>query len=310
MSKTLAKLLRAINQRFNFEGAENWLRTQLYEKPWRITALILILFAGLLPLCINFKDVNWGNLSKAQKTELAHLWKQGNLQLNQNQPPKALVYLQKAVKLAPKQAKSQFLLASAYLLNNQNEKAQKPWQTLQKENLQNINSLYLELLQGIAYFKAGKYKAAEPLLAKATDTTFNQPWLVNLQGISLIANDKADQAFRLVGWPDECQLNSLAHAGCMKRLASWHQKINLSDQKQNLFHQKRGVIFFGESVKSLFKSIKEEVDGGFRLQLLAKYKQERQALNLQYAQYALQKYLYKHQITRNELSEPEKKLIL
>lgn len=173
-------------------------------------------------------------------------------------------------------------------------------------------------IKGFYFLHKGEYKQAEDLLDEAKQESINSNgWLNKALAISALANNKTTKTAYLAGWPDDCQANFVSHAYCMHQIADWHGEIVkiekslkrcLVDSNKALYHQKRQIIFLGESLKTLLKGI-EENEGLYKEQLLIKYKQDKQNLDFLLAHYERDLFLDKQKaISEQELTKEEKAL--
>lgn len=281
-------------------------KTELYDRPFRLTLLLSILFCGLFPLIFEMSVEVLSNYQKQEKFQVQSILEEANFALIKEKPQKALSKYQEALKLDKKNMQTNFEMAAFYISAHNFELAKPHIMVLEKSS--NAN-LYIKALNGIIGFQQKNYKKAEALLLEVYRADFNQDWLIDYLGATLLANEKEEQAFKLAGWPQDCQINALAHADCMNRLANWHSKIiNSEINEKALFHQKRQLIFIGESLRSLMRGL-QEVDGNFRLQLIYKYQVQRKKLNLIYAEYALKQHLAKEKLSLKDLTKGEKNII-
>lgn len=284
---------------------ENKIKKDLYEKPLRLTILLGFLLLGLAPLSCETAIKAFGKYQQKEELQVKSILEEANFALAEEKPQSALIKYQKALKLDKKNPQTNFELAAFYIIQNQPALAKPYIKVLEKSK--NTNS-YVQALNGLISFNKANYPKAETLLQTAYKKGLNQDWLIDSLGASLLANKKEKQAFKLAGWPKDCQINALAHADCMNRLANWHSKIiGHKIEEQNLFHQKRQLIFLGESLRSLMLGLKE-VDGNFRLQLIQKYQTQRKKLTLSYAEYSLKLHLSKQKLSLGDLTKGEKQI--
>ncbi len=281
------------------EKAEDKIQSNFYQKSILSVSLVLLLLVGLLPLSADYvyKIYKANNLSKHfQAEELI----EESLQIDSFEEKHQKLLLAKEIDPYNQHLTLEF----AILAVNKGDlkQVQKLSQKLQK------HAIYSNALQGYILFKQGKYLYAETFLNKAYEDGFEETWLINSLGTILTKKANLLKSFQVAGWPSDCQANALAHSDCMRNVAGWHSKVSEIkdlDSKTKLFHQKRQIIFLGESLKSLLRAI-EEVDGRFRLELINRYQKEKMNLLKAHALYSLSLHLKQVKIT-DSLTAGEKR---
>jgi hypothetical protein len=194
------------------------------------------------------------------------------------------------------------------------------------------SAFYKNCLNGYVGLQQGQYLQAFKAFAKAntlfekenSTTLFPQEWIEDNLGASLIAMQKNGEAFNLVNSNTigDCQVNPVIHEACMRRIANWHKTIadiefKLSkeasskvERKERIekafYHQKRQLVFLGESLKSSFNSINDN-EGAFRQQLISQHKALKALLNIEYSKYNQQLHLFKENLDIYDLTKSEKR---
>jgi len=226
---------------------------------------------------------------------------------------KAQLSLTKAWKAAPEDLSVNAALANLYLLKSDFDSANIYYSFLQNSY---PDATETNLLTGLWQLQHGEYETAKDTFIKLKKTGLEDEALQENLALSLIASNRTIDAAQLAGWPDDCQVNSVAHAACMKKMADWHAQVAsieehlnrcLLDQNKALFHRRRQLIFLGESLRTLLRGI-EETDGLVRQKLIAKYEEQKRELTALHAEFMRQSYFDKEKITEKELSREEKRL--
>jgi hypothetical protein len=278
--------------------------------------LIAVLSLGLLPLLWQFGWEVQNYLQDSKKAQVEAILEEAEFAAANGQAGQALAYFQSALKIAPDDLHTKTELAAHYLLKKQPQVAQKYLEAVQKSK-----SHYTLALKGLINYQQQNFKEAQRLLLKAYKAGLQDNWLVDALGVSLIAYDKGQKAFKLAGWPLDCQCNAGSHAACMERLSRWHTKVaeaqyTEADQFTNkeakqlrekaLSNQKRQIIFMGESMRSLLQAI-EETDGKYRLELIDKFEQNKKELSKAYAKYLLRSHLVAQNTASDQLTPGEQR---
>jgi len=227
------------------------------------------------------------------------------------------IILTKAWKAAPNGLSANAALAELYLRNYDLESAAIYHHVLQQNH---PNDPITKRINALKALYQGEYKNACALFqaiqdrSVAADEGFDDN-KVDF-AIALLADGRTLEAARLAGWPQDCLINSVAHADCMKQLADWHGEVaSIEESLQRclvsgnkaLHHRKRQLIFLGEALKNLLRGI-EENDGLVRTQLIEKYEIQKRQLARLHAQIIRMNYLDKEKITDKQLAKSEKKI--
>ncbi|MDX1921330.1 MAG: hypothetical protein SFU25_11435 [Candidatus Caenarcaniphilales bacterium] len=238
----------------------------------------------------------------------------------------------KAFSLNPASEQTNKQMALHFLQIGDLKQAQKNIDFLTFLNPQDVSTI---ALNGALNLRLGNYQQADKQLGEAYKKGYQPEWVLESYAIALIANNKTEMAAQLAGWPADCQTNSLSHADCMNKIASWHEKIieiekqvqkcelprsegskNLEKQNtkvdsnvpdKSLYHRKRQIIFLGESLRTFFQAI-QETDGVYRLFLIQQYEKEKQKLLLAHSAFMTEAYLNKNNTSAFELTLQERKL--
>lgn len=302
-----------------FEKAEGKLISFLAEKPKAVIYTTSLLAVGLLPVVIQFASDLVVYKSKQKQEKIQAILEEGQFAQSQRKYTNAQINFETALKLAPDHGKANADLAALYLTTGRLSHAEPYLQRL--SSLQKGQNIYWKAIEGLTALQKGDLLGAEKLLSAAYDHGIDEVWLTDSLGVALIANHKGQRAFKLAGWPIDCQCNAGAHASCMEKLSNWHGEVAdlqfkqaeklkgpKADQlrKEAIHNQKRQIIFLGESMRSLLQAI-EEVDGNYRLELIEQFEANKKKLNRAYAVYTLQSHFLSNQISSQDLTPGEKR---
>jgi hypothetical protein len=308
------------------------------EKPY----LILLLFLGLIPAFIKVGSAALEQKqqlkAKQQNMQIDYVLSDTALVKDINgitsgkaNLTKALISYQEALKLNPDSIKINAETAALYLSSGDTKSANKYIEFVQ-ESSNKGSAFYKNCLNGYVGLQQGQYLQAFKAFAKAntlfekenSTTLFPQEWIEDNLGASLIAMQKNGEAFNLVNSNTigDCQVNPVIHEACMRRIANWHKTIadiefKLSkeasskvERKERIekafYHQKRQLVFLGESLKSSFNSINDN-EGAFRQQLISQHKALKALLNIEYSKYNQQLHLFKENLDIYDLTKSEKR---